>query len=74
MTVTRRQFAAAMAAQAPLGCDPRDLDSFGRPTSAPAGSDAKIAWLRARAARGEPLWHPDDETRITDEPSQLRRV
>lgn len=40
------------------------LNSRGRlpdsPTSAPAGSEAKIAVLTARAAAGTSLWHPDD--------------
>jgi hypothetical protein len=43
------------------------------PTGAPAGSDEKIAVLQARAARGEPLWHPDDNPRITAMLDQARR-
>lgn len=31
-----------------------------KPTSATAGSSAKVAVLASRAARGEQLWHPDD--------------
>ena len=30
------------------------------PTSAPAGSRAKIDALRRRVERGEPLWHQED--------------
>ena len=34
----------------------------GRATLAPPGSPEKITQLRERAANGEHLWHPDDNT------------
>ena len=37
----------------------RQSDEF-VPTSAPAGSRAKIDALRRRVERGEPLWHEED--------------
>lgn len=37
-----------------------------KPTTARAGSDAKIAVMAARAARGDSLFHPDDEPRTED--------
>lgn len=52
------------------------------PTDAEPGSSQKIDVLAERVARGERLWHPDDNTRQTmpngrprrlDEPADLAR-
>jgi len=39
-----------------------EADNDFSPTSAPAGSQAKIDALRRRVERGEPLWHESDRT------------
>lgn len=36
------------------------------PTDAPPGSERKIAALEARFARGEHLWHPQDNLMLSD--------
>lgn len=40
-----------------------------KPTKARPGSEEKIRVIRARVAAGEELWHPADETVLTDRPS-----